>query len=59
VARHLRGSLKAGNSPQVVFQHYRELVKPREAELWFGRYPEGKRPANVVELAAQKGVAAQ
>ena len=29
-------ALEAGNSPQMIFQHYRELVTPPEAKEWFG-----------------------
>lgn len=28
-------ALEAGNSPQMIFRHYRELVRPTEAEKWF------------------------
>jgi integrase len=28
-------ALEAGNSPQMIFQHYRELVRPADAERWF------------------------
>ncbi|HNU99809.1 MAG TPA: site-specific integrase [Verrucomicrobiota bacterium] len=28
-------ALEAGNSPQMIFQHYRELVRPADAEKWF------------------------
>ena len=35
-------SLEAGNSPQMIFQHYRELVKPADALAWFGVLPEGE-----------------
>ena len=28
-------SLEAGNSPQMIFKHYRELVQPKEAKAWF------------------------
>jgi integrase len=33
-------ALEAGNSPQIIFQHYRELVRPAEAEKWFAIVPE-------------------
>jgi hypothetical protein len=36
-----------GNSPQMVFSHYRELVKPKEAELYWKNMPAAKG-ANVV-----------
>lgn len=32
-------ALEAGNSPQMIFRHYRELVRPVEAEKWFGIVP--------------------
>ena len=32
-------ALEAGNSPQMIFQHYRELVQPKEAKTWFGIGP--------------------
>jgi integrase len=35
-------SLEAGNSPQMIFKHYRELVQPKEAKAWFGLMPAGK-----------------
>ncbi len=33
-------SLEAGNSPQMVFRHYRELVTEKEAQAWFAITPE-------------------
>lgn len=30
-----RVALEAGNSPDIIFQHYRELVTPDEAKCWF------------------------
>ena len=32
-------SLEAGNSPQMIFQHYRELVQPAAAKAWFAIVP--------------------
>jgi integrase len=32
-------SLEAGNSPQMVFQHYRQLVSETQATEWFGIVP--------------------
>lgn len=32
-------SLEAGNSPQMIFQHYRELVQPAAAKAWFSIKP--------------------
>jgi integrase len=41
-------SLEMGNSPSVVFKHYRELVRPDAAAAWFGTLPQS--PANIVTL---------
>jgi hypothetical protein len=35
-------ALEAGNSPQMIFKHYRELVRPAEAKAWFGLMSAGK-----------------
>jgi integrase len=32
-------SLEAGNSPQMIFKHYRGLVPPKEAKAWFAIVP--------------------
>jgi hypothetical protein len=32
-------ALEAGNSPQRIFRHYRELVRPADAEKWFAVTP--------------------
>lgn len=45
-----RVALEMGNSPAVVFRHYRELTKPEQAERWFSVTPDA--PANVVPLEA-------
>jgi hypothetical protein len=39
-----------GNSAVVVHKHYRELVKPADAERWFAVKPES--PSNVLTLPA-------
>jgi len=44
-------ALEAGNSPAVVFRHYRELVKPEAAIAWFAVAPE--QPENVVALKTE------
>jgi integrase len=41
---------ECGNSASVIHRHYRELVKPADAERWFAVKPEA--PANVLPLAA-------
>ena len=33
-------ALEAGNSPQMIFKHYRELVRPKDAEAWFAIMPQ-------------------
>jgi len=35
-------SLEAGNSPQMIFRHYRELVKPADGLAWFAVLPQGE-----------------
>ncbi len=32
-------ALEAGNSPEMIFEHYRELVRPAEAKAWFAIAP--------------------
>jgi hypothetical protein len=32
-------ALEAGNSPQMIFRHYRELVRPADAKMWFSLAP--------------------
>lgn len=34
-----RVALEAGNSPQMIFQHYRELVQDEQAKEWFALMP--------------------
>ena len=45
-----RVALEAGNSPQMIFRHYRELATPQQAKTWFAIAPE--TAANVVPIAA-------
>ena len=45
-------SLEMGNSPQMVFKHYRELVTPKNAAAWWAIEP--KRPANVMTLTRRQ-----
>jgi integrase len=42
-------ALEAGNSPQMIFRHYRELATPGQARTWFVIAPE--TAANVVPIA--------
>ena len=34
-----RVALECGNSPEIIFQHYREIVGPDEAAAWFATIP--------------------
>jgi integrase len=43
-------SLEAGNSPQMIFKHYRELVRPKDAEAWFNIKPDNRDEGKVVQL---------
>ena len=44
-------SLEAGNSPQMIFRHYRELTTEEEAGQWFGVFPP-EQPVNILPLPA-------
>ena len=45
-----RVALEAGNSPQMIFRHYRELATPQQARTWFATAPE--QAPNVVPITA-------
>jgi len=45
-------ALECGNSAQMVFRHYRELVTASDAKSWFGIRPEG--PDNLVSLSRKE-----
>jgi hypothetical protein len=45
-----RVALEAGNSPQMIFRHYRELATPEQAKTWFSIAPE--LAPNVVPISA-------
>jgi integrase len=50
-------ALEAGNSPQMIFRHYRQVVSEAEAAKWFAIAPVG--PAgNVIALSAEQIAAA-
>ena len=49
-------SLEAGNSPQMIFQHYREVVTEKEAKAWFAVAPGGKREAASGKRGIQRTV---
>jgi hypothetical protein len=50
-------SLQMGNSPAIVFAHYRELVRPAEAERFWDLMPAG-RGAKVVSFDSPASVPA-
>jgi integrase len=45
-------ALEAGNSPTVIFHHYRELATEAEAAEWFGIVPATAEADNVVRLVS-------
>jgi hypothetical protein len=47
-------SLEAGNSPRMVFSNYRELVRPKDAEGWFGVTLAGVDAIKEARAAAQR-----
>lgn len=47
-------ALEAGNSPQMIFQNYRELVTESEAKTWFSICPKGAAQ-NVIQMPAASG----
>lgn len=47
-------ALEAGNSPRMIFEHYRELVTEGEAQNWFGTQPNKERLAALEKTSAQK-----
>ncbi len=51
-----RVALEAGNSPHMIFRHYRELATPEQARTWFAIAPEAA--ANVISLRSESCTAA-
>jgi len=47
-------ALEAGNSPQMIFRHYRELVTPEQARTWFTIAPETAGNVLPIKLARAK-----
>lgn len=45
-----RVSLEAGNSPSMVFKHYRQLVRESEATEWFSIAPQAKLGASIIDM---------
>jgi hypothetical protein len=53
-------ALEAGNTPQMIFQHYRELVRQTEAKKWFSLVPSvGGKLISLAESKTQKPEAAR
>ena len=48
-------ALEAGNSPQMIFRHYRELVRPTEAEKWFAAALAAVEAAKAARAAGAEG----
>jgi integrase len=48
-------ALEMGNSPQMIFRHYRELVTPQDAAAWWNISP--KHAANVVPTGKHQATA--
>jgi hypothetical protein len=42
-------ALEAGNSPRMIFEHYRELATASEAEKWFASHPTDSRKKEISE----------
>ena len=52
-------ALEAGNSPHMIFKHYRELVRPMDAKTWFSLVPEGvEKIAGSIGVTPREGKAA-
>jgi hypothetical protein len=45
-------ALEAGNSTNIVFRNYRQLVKPRQAEAWFAIIPPAGEKIITLDRAA-------
>ena len=50
-----RVALECGNSPNVIFKHYRELVVPEQAKEWFDILPPADYPRCMLARAIKKG----
>lgn len=51
-------ALEAGNSPQMIFKHYRELVRPAEAKKWFAIDPDADAKTTVIPKPEEKAAVA-
>ena len=48
-------ALEAGNSPSIIFKHYRELTTPEQAEKWFAILPKKGQGSNRFAFDRKKG----
>ncbi len=49
-----RTALESGNSPDIIFRHYREVVDEAAAKAWFGIMPPDKWPPKQWRMKTQK-----
>ena len=49
-----RMALEAGNSPRMIFRHYRELATPEQAKTWFAIAPETAANVLPIRIARSK-----
>ncbi len=47
-------ALEAGNSPSIIFKHYRELTTPEVAEKWFSILPKEGQWENIFSYSVTK-----
>jgi integrase len=47
----------ARNEGRIIFQHYRELVRPGEAKKWFGIQPDSDGSVTVISSSERMAVA--
>ena len=50
-----RVALECGNSPNIIFQHYRELVMPDHAQAWFNILPPADYPQCLIARRNKHG----
>ena len=50
-------ALEAGNSPSIIFKHYRELTTEEQADKWFGILPKEGQLENAFKLNRRAKVA--
>ena len=48
-------ALESGNSPTIIFKHYRELTTPEIAEKWFSIVPKEGQWENTFSYDRKKG----